>query len=369
MNNPFNPSFGRVPAVFLNRGQLINNVIQELDNPNSPYKVSIVYGMRGVGKTTFLTEVSKRIVEKPDWIAVDLAMGSDLMAALVDNLYMKAGNEFQKAFESIKGVNFSAFGLQLSANISKPTFSIYQGILTNMFDKLKKKGIKVLITLDEVKSNSELKAFAGYYQLLNRQDYPVALMMTGLPENISELQNEDVMTFLLRGKRIALSALNLAQVEISYNNVFKKSGYQVTEDILSKMALMTMGYSYAFQLLGYLVWNAAKENKVIDQSLLDEIKPEYLVELDQNTYTKIFSSLSPQDKKFVLAMAQSSKHRVSIKEIRERLNRPSNFVANYRRRLLDDQVIKSTNYGEVAFTLPFFKEYVLRQYRFEQGLE
>ena len=358
MNNPFNPSFGRVPAVFLNRGQLINNVIQELDNPNSPYKVSIVYGMRGVGKTTFLTEVSKRIVEKPDWIAVDLAMGS-----------MKAGNEFQKAFESIKGVNFSAFGLQLSANISKPTFSTYQGILTNMFDKLKKKGIKVLITLDEVKSNSELKAFAGYYQLLNRQDYPVALMMTGLPENISELQNEDVMTFLLRGKRIALSALNLAQVEISYNNVFKKSGYQVTEDILSKMALMTMGYSYAFQLLGYLVWNAAKENKVIDQSLLDEIKPEYLVELDQNTYTKIFSSLSPQDKKFVLAMAQSSKHRVSIKEIRERLNRPSNFVANYRRRLLDDQVIKSTNYGEVAFTLPFFKEYVLRQYRFEQGLE
>ena len=205
MNNPFNPSFGRVPAVFLNRGQLINNVIQELDNPNSPYKVSIVYGMRGVGKTTFLTEVSKRIVEKPDWIAVDLAMGSDLMAALVDNLYMKAGNEFQKAFESIKGVNFSAFGLQLSANISKPTFSTYQGILTNMFDKLKKKGIKVLITLDEVKSNSELKAFAGYYQLLNRQDYPVALMMTGLPENISELQNEDVMTFLLRGKRIALS--------------------------------------------------------------------------------------------------------------------------------------------------------------------
>ncbi len=57
------------------------------------------------------------------------------------------------------------------------------------------------------------------------------------------------------------------------------------------------------------------------------------------------------------------------KKIRERLNRPSNFVANYRRRLLDDQVIKSTNYGEVAFTLPFFKEYLLQQYRFEQGLE
>src|SRR5699024_7659688 len=95
MNKPFNHSFGRIPAVFLHRGQLIDDVVNEINNPNSPYKISIVYGMRGVGKTTFLTEVSKRIVEKPDWIAVDLAMGSDLMAALVDNLYMKAGNEFQ----------------------------------------------------------------------------------------------------------------------------------------------------------------------------------------------------------------------------------------------------------------------------------
>lgn len=44
-------------------------------------------------------------------------------------------------------------------------------------------------------------------------------------------------------------------------------------------------------------------------------------------YTKIFSNLSKQDKKFVLAMAQSSNERVTI---------------------------KATNYGEVAFTLPFF---------------
>ncbi|AEG41300.1 ATP-binding protein [Lactobacillus kefiranofaciens] len=369
MNNPFNPSFRRIPTIFLNRGQLINEVVEELNNPNSPYKVSIVYGMRGVGKTTFLTEVGRKVKQAPDWLVVNLAMGSNLMATLVDDLYMKASSDLQKTFESIRGLSFSAVGLQLSADLSKPTLSTYQGILTNMFTKLREKGIKVLITLDEAKSNTELKNFVAYYQILNREDYPVALMMTGLPENISELQNEDVMTFLLRGKRIALSALNLSQIEISYNNVFKRSGFQVTEDTLSKMALMTMGYAYGFQLLGYLVWNVAQKSKTVDQDLLDEIKLEYLVELDQNAYTKIFSSLSLQDKKFVLAMAQSSQHRVSIKKIRERLNRPSNFVANYRRRLLDDQVIKSTNYGEVAFTLPFFKEYVLQQYRFEQGLE
>lgn len=54
-------------------------------------------------------------------------------------------------------------------------------------------------------------------------------------------------------------------------------------------------------------------------------------------------------------MAQSSNERVTIKEMREKLNRPSNFIANYRRRLLDDRIIKATNYGEVAFTLPFLR--------------
>lgn len=368
MNNPFNPSFGRIPEIFLNRGQLIDNVTDELDNPNSPYKISIIYGTRGVGKTTFLTEVGRKIKKKENWIVVNLAMESNLLATLIDNLYINSSSSLKKVLESINGISFSAFGLELSTQI-KHTVSTYQGILTQMLSQLKKQGMKVLITIDEVKSTKELKNFASYYQLLNREDFPVALMMTGLPENISELQNEDVMTFLLRGKRTALSSLNLSQIEFSYQNVFNKAGFNIEPNILSKMAIMTKGYSYAFQLLGYLVWKEAQENKIINQDLINRILPEYLLELDQNAYTKIFDSLSRQDKNFLYAMAQSDKNRVQIKEIRERMERPSNFVANYRRRLLDDQVIEASNYGEVTFILPYFKEFVLKRYQFEQELE
>ncbi|QNQ81136.1 ATP-binding protein [Lactobacillus sp. PV034] len=368
MNNPFNPSFGRIPEIFLNRGQLIDEVTDELENPNSPYKISIVYGTRGVGKTTFLTEVGRKIKEKDNWIVVNLAMESNLLATLIDNLYINSSSKLKKILQSIDGLSFSAFGLELSTQI-KHTLSTYQGILTQMLSQLRKEGIKVLITIDEVKSTKELKNFASYYQLLNREDFPVALMMTGLPENISELQNEDVMTFLLRGKRIALSSLNLSQIEYSYQTVFNAGNYEIAPNILHKMAIMTKGYSYAFQLLGYLVWNGAKDKKVINQEIIDKIMPEYLLELDQNAYTKIFDSLSKQDKNFLYAMAQSDKNHVQIKEIREKLQRPSNFVANYRRRLLDDQVIQATSYGEVAFILPYFKDYVLKQYQFEQELE
>ena len=54
MDNPFNPSFGRIPAVYLQRKKLIADVSQGIENLNSSYTISIVYGMRGIGKTVFL---------------------------------------------------------------------------------------------------------------------------------------------------------------------------------------------------------------------------------------------------------------------------------------------------------------------------
>lgn len=61
-----------------------------------------VYGMRGVGKTTFLTEVGRKMSEKENWIVIDLAMESDLLATLIDNLYIRANTATQKMFVSIR---------------------------------------------------------------------------------------------------------------------------------------------------------------------------------------------------------------------------------------------------------------------------
>lgn len=55
-----------------------------MGNPSSPYQTSIVYGMRGVGKTTFLTDISHRLTKKKDWIVADLAVGNNLMRMLID---------------------------------------------------------------------------------------------------------------------------------------------------------------------------------------------------------------------------------------------------------------------------------------------
>lgn len=148
MDNPFNPSFGRIPAVYLQRKKLIADVSQGIENLNSSYTISIVYGMRGIGKTVFLTAMDRKISAYPDWIVVNLAMGMKLLPSFINSLYLNADSKLKKSFKSIEGLNFSNFGLSLSTDISKLT---YQDILTNMFDEVRKNDVKVLITLDEVK--------------------------------------------------------------------------------------------------------------------------------------------------------------------------------------------------------------------------
>lgn len=78
-------------------------------------------------------------------------------------------------------------------------------VLEKVLKQLKEKGIKVLVTLDEAQSTPEVKQLAATYQLMRREKYNISLVMTGLPSEVSELQNDNVLTFLLRSGRLTLT--------------------------------------------------------------------------------------------------------------------------------------------------------------------
>ena len=62
--NPFNSTFGDVPKIFLDRSKQINIVIKGLEELVSPYQITFVYGLRGSGKTTFLSDISNQMSRK-----------------------------------------------------------------------------------------------------------------------------------------------------------------------------------------------------------------------------------------------------------------------------------------------------------------
>lgn len=129
-----------------------------------------------------------------------------------------------------------------------------------------------------------------------------------------------------------------------------------TKQLNTVMARMTAGFAYAFQLLGYLVWDT--EDKLITDNTLQIILPEYKEMLFRNVYVKVYSSLSQKDKEFIQAMVDSDQNKVANNEVMVKMDKPKNYISIYRRRLIDNQVIISKEHGSVEFTLPYFADFV-----------
>lgn len=354
--NPFNPNFGNVPSIFIDRSKQIKKVTNGLESFTSLYQTTLVYGLRGVGKTSFLTDISDTMAKRKDWMVINLAVGEDLIGNFVQLVYKKSSSRLRKLLEQAD-INLSAFGIDLSYQPKQMISQKPHVVIETILEKLKHENIKLLVTIDEAQSTPEMKEFATIYQLMRRNKFYITLIMTGLPDKVSELQNEDVLTFLLRSGHITLEPLDMISMKFSYRKAFNDGNREINEDALNEMIKMTQGYAYGFQLLGYLVWETQESQITI--ATLKSISLEYQEMLYRNVYTKIYQSLSSMDRKFVKAMTEYSNSKVPINFIGKTLNKPKNYLSNYRHRLLDDQVIIAKERGYVSFTLPFFKDFVL----------
>ena len=94
--------------------------------------------------------------------------------------------------------------------------------MEKILKKLAEQKITVLAVIDEIKASVELRNFISIYQILLQQNLPVRLIMAGLPQNVSELQNDNQLNFLLRAPRITLEPLDSSNVRFNYKKAFWK---------------------------------------------------------------------------------------------------------------------------------------------------
>lgn len=357
--NPFNPSFGRIPELFLDRKPQIQYICQELNNRNSPYHTSLIYGVRGCGKTVFMTDLGNEMSKEKDWLVSTIPVTEHMISDLISVIYMRSPLSIRKALDHMEGISFSAFGLQVKYKDAKEHMS-YQTLLYEVLNILKKKNKRLLILVDEVTNIPAMREFASLYQLLVRDGYEISLIMTGLPHQVSELQKNPVLTFLLRSARIEIDPIDLNTIRYSYETTFLKAGKQLDPQTLLQMTKMTKGYAYAFQLLGYLIWNQTEGISVITDDVIRSVIPRYQLELFRNSYTKIFEDLSEKDREFLFAMAQLGNDFIKMQDINKKLHKSSGYTSVYRRRLLDAQIVRSRSYGTLTFNLPYFREYIIQ---------
>jgi hypothetical protein len=301
-------------------------------------QVYIITGLRGTGKTVLLNDVAKYYRDETGWEVIELNAERDLLQSLASKLYDIKG--VKDTFVKAK-IDVSALGIGVSTE-NTFQYNDIESAIAKMLDVIKKEKKRLLITIDEAVNSKNMRIFVSAFQILVRQDYPIFLLMTGLLQNITNLQDEKSLTFLYRAPKIQLGALNISAIKEKYKQVFKLEDEKALE-----LARYTNGYPFAFQVLGYMYWNnPSVENIMMDYKL-------YLYEM---VYDKIWSELSKKDKKVCDAIAKSETGK--IKEIREILKMSSDEFNPYNDRLKKKELILKSERGYCEFVLPFFKEYI-----------
>ncbi|WP_373841720.1 AAA family ATPase [Limosilactobacillus sp.] len=358
MQNPFNPSFGIQPTVLLNRSEILQKLVASIKDLNTPYRTTLIYGTRGVGKTVFMNEVGKQISQDDNWLVLHLIIGNNMIGRLVDLLYQKAATPLQKLLDQISGVQFSIGGISFDHSSSRvQSTTNYQILLEKMLKILKEHQQNVLVMIDEAQDVPGMVELASVYQVLISEGLPISIIMTGLPKNVQELQNNHVLTFLLRSGRVNLSPLNFFDIRAQYQYELTKRDPNIKPEVVRRVAQLVDGYAYAFQLMGYLLWQSP--GKRITNQTVDQILPQYQAQLSRNAYSKMMEELSPVDQQFVIAAARADQYPVSVAYLGKKLKRNPGYIGVYRRRLIDSQIIAPAGYGHLKFALPLFKKFVI----------
>lgn len=313
MMNPFMPSFGRFPKIVINQKEALTDYLTGLQTHDAKYQTSLVYGTRGAGKTVFLLNVQRSLEKLDNWCFIRLSNGQgNLLFQLLHGLQRVTGVSLVDLLKKINGINIMGSGVTFKT-LEQSGQIDYDDYLPVLLEQLKKRGKSVLIGIDEISVSDDVRAFGSEYQTLIGQDYDLSLLMTGLPSRISEVQNDDTLTFLLRSHRVYLSPLDERSVSRSYETAFKRGNRQLDYVVLDKLSKAVQGYAYAFQTIGYYAWRYSQESLMIDEQVMKQTFDAAKIDLFRNAYERMYMDISNTDRAFINAIVKVGTPEVSVK--------------------------------------------------------
>ena len=311
----FDPRFGKRAARFAGRDDVLRDIRAALADSEEEYRVTILSGIRGSGKSSILAEIRSE-PGSSGLVFVELKEGEEIPAAV------SAGSGGGDA--------------------------------------------TVFLVDDASSSTPGLTEFLADFSSRVHRGEDLKLILAGLPQGVDELLKDERLSYLRRARRIMLENLRTDEVtELFYEAFAEGETAPENESVLRRAAEATAGHPYMIQLIGYYL---SKEDGGIDDKAADKAIFLAKIELYKNIHEPIVWSLSSKDRMFLWAMAQDEGSS-EFGEIARRMGVSTGYASKYRERLLSAGVIYRSAYGELAFTLPHMREYVEKSYIERFGAE
>lgn len=363
MSNPFHASFGVSPPLLVGRDGVLEDFIEALeDGPGASGRATLYTGARGAGKTVMLNAVEDSAKEH-GWLVISETATPGFVARITQQHLPRLLRDFDPA-----AVRRRMTGVTAPLNVGSVAWDtiephIVQAGLRNQLelltDLLAEHGTGVLLSLDEIHQNQieELREVATTVQHAFREGREVAFAGAGLAASVSDVVNDEVLTFLRRAERHALGSVRPSDVERAFREPIEAAGRSIGDDALQVMVDGASGYPFLLQLVGAQTWRlhpAAVEITIEDAAVGVARARRRLGSL---IHEPALSAASDVDKSFLLAMTHDDGPS-KMADIQRRLGVDVNYASQYRLRLIAAELIYSTRRGHVDFAVPYLREYL-----------
>ena len=371
--NPFSPSFGISPPVLAGRREILNSFDTVFDNVRSPSYATLLWGLRGTGKTVLLNALEAR-ARSEGWLTVSAAaVGHQGLVAQIRRKASRLLASLRSEHEgpprrAVTGVSVMGTGIQVergpAPDDAEPVPADLEMILAALGELLEEHGTGLLVTIDElhVSEADEIREFGSVFQLVSRRaERPVAFVGAALPELEDRLMAGDAGTFLQRCRRHEVGNLRPSEAAVALREPIEEAGGRIDDDALRVAVEASRGQPYLVQLIGSCVWDDAED--LARGVSADEVRgavADATEQFGRHVHGPVWNRLSDLDKRFLAAMLVDSSTS-AVADIGWRWGHSPRSLSTYRKRLLVSGLIISIGRGRVAFADPAVRRYVEAQ--------
>ena len=371
-NNPFRKRTGILPSYFTGR----ENELNELKKIYNSTKMGIpghliLYGPKGIGKTSLLLKFQEKITNLDDVYSVRIPLiggnFEDIYSLIIekcsDTLDINIGHFWEKI--SSLGINIPFIGgVSVSREIPKTSPAVaFEKILNMIYDELDSDNPVLILLFDDLQrimGNDETMKILSILQNalveLNLKGKNIMFVATGSEDIFNKIQ--DKLDSAVRiFEPYLIGPLSYGEVCDAINIPAEEQSVAFEEDVLKEIYELSNGIPYYMQILAY---SCFEENNDDDKVTIVEFEKASVYALNilaQREFKSLFSKSTTEERKILCLMAESEETILSYSYIKENANlnsEPSALLKN----LVNKSMIIKPSRGKYKLKNNLFKLYL-----------
>ncbi len=384
IRNPYAPGAGTPPPELAGRDELLKQVAFALERIRigNPSKSMVMVGLRGVGKTVLLDRIRQNAenagictvrVEAPERRSLPAMLAPQLRQALIGLSRLESAKDY--AMRAMRGLAGFAKALKvkyqdLEVGIdlqpepgladNGDLISDLQTLLGLVGDAAQQAKTALCIFIDEIHyvEEDELAALITALHYCAQRKLPVVLVGAGLPQlrgKTGKAKSYAERLFDLS----EIGPLTAQAAEQALCRPAKLLRVDIDKAAVDRVIELTQGYPYFLQEWGKQMWEVAARSPIT----LDDVHQAselVIAALDASFFRVRFDRLTPKEKQYLRAMAESGPGPHRSGDIAQILDREVTALGPVRNQLINKGMIWSPSHGDNAFTVPLFDQFMKR---------